>query len=71
MTIYELYLNGNLAMLENKKVLKSGIITYCEINHVFQQLRKRNNYIDSITKTADQKCVSERTVKRAINRVTK
>lgn len=71
MSIYELYTNGSLNMLQNKKVIKPGIIQYCRIYETYLKFKGVYGYTVSIVKTADQCCCSERTVKRAITVVTK
>ncbi len=62
MTVYEAYLAGEL----HPFVTRTAILYYCEIYGAFQELRKQYGYEEAIYVTAEKKCVSEGTVKRAI-----
>lgn len=71
MSIYELYTNGSLNMLQNKKLIRPGIIQYCRIYETYIKFKEVHGYTLAVVLAADQCCCSERTVKRAINVVTK
>ena len=70
-TVYQLYLEGAFNMLQNKKVIKPNIIQYCLIYETYLHFKWAHGYSLAVVLTADQMCCSERTVKRAINVVTK
>jgi hypothetical protein len=63
MTVYEAYLNQEL----HPFTTRSSILFYCEIYGEFEELRKQYGYDEAVYVTADKKCVSEATVKRAIS----
>ena len=63
MTVYEAYLNKEL----HPFTTRSAIFYYCEIYGEFQKLREQYGYEEAVYVTADKKCVSEATVKRAIS----
>jgi hypothetical protein len=63
MTVYEAYLNQEL----HPFTTRSSILFYCEIYGEFEEMRKQYGYDEAVYVTADKKCVSEATVKRAIS----
>ena len=72
MTIFELYISGNLDTVISKKIIKAGILDYCKIYAKFIELRAGGaKYQPAIFLTAEKMNTSEKTVRRAISTVNK
>ena len=63
MTVYEAYIAGELHPL----VTRTSVLFYCEIYGAFKKLRQQYGYEEAVYLTAEKKCTSEPTVKRAIS----
>lgn len=71
MNTYEHYIAGDFKVAIEKKAIDEKIELYCRMMYDFKRLRKTYNYRDAIHETAELWCTSERTIRRAISRVTK
>jgi hypothetical protein len=67
MSIYQLWINGELDRFIKLGIIKPTILYYCGIYHEYLKERQAgNNYTQAVALTSENLCVTEITVKRAI-----
>ena len=67
-TVFEAWKAGELEWCINQGIIKTGIITYCNIYDTFRRHREEQgmSYLQAVEYTANEMSTSTDTVKRAV-----